>query len=312
MARGKKSNVFFDLVVVFSCIPWFISLPLAVVGYFVLSHYVGVMAIEKEMAISAPSAGVNPTLAVVKPGLIHLALTAAMYVLPLLLVISAAVNVFRSRNKERLLEKASSKEAINSMSWRDFEVLVREYFEREGYKTIDTGAGPDGGVDVRLSKDGKRYLVQCKRWRSVRVSVKVVRELYGVMAAESADGIFIVTSGVYTKDAESFAKGKPIELIDGAGLYRMIQKARRAEATQMQDKNIKGEGDEGATGSHSGPAVMDNSKSEMKIDVQHSVAPACPKCGDDMVERSAKRGKNVGQPFWGCKKYPSCRGVIYK
>lgn len=37
---------------------------------------------------------------------------------------------------------------------------------------------------------------------------------------------------------------------------------------------------------------------------------ACPKCGSDMVLREAKRGENKGQQFWGCSKFPSCRGVI--
>jgi restriction system protein len=37
--------------------------------------------------------------------------------------------------------------------------------------------------------------------------------------------------------------------------------------------------------------------------------PACPRCGKPMVLRTARSGKNAGQPFWGCSSYPQCKGV---
>ena len=37
--------------------------------------------------------------------------------------------------------------------------------------------------------------------------------------------------------------------------------------------------------------------------------PVCPKCGGRMVQRTAKRGDNAGKAFWGCTKFPRCRGV---
>jgi predicted RNA-binding Zn-ribbon protein involved in translation (DUF1610 family)/very-short-patch-repair endonuclease len=41
-----------------------------------------------------------------------------------------------------------------------------------------------------------------------------------------------------------------------------------------------------------------------------SESPRCPKCGSDMILRTAKSGANAGNKFWGCSKYPNCRGVI--
>ena len=37
--------------------------------------------------------------------------------------------------------------------------------------------------------------------------------------------------------------------------------------------------------------------------------PACPTCGSRMVLRTARRGRNAGNNFWGCSKYPSCTGT---
>ena len=41
-----------------------------------------------------------------------------------------------------------------------------------------------------------------------------------------------------------------------------------------------------------------------------SAKPACPKCGGEMVLRTASRGTHAGKQFWGCENYPQCRGVI--
>lgn len=35
--------------------------------------------------------------------------------------------------------------------------------------------------------------------------------------------------------------------------------------------------------------------------------PTCPKCGTPMVLRTAKRGNQKGEEFWGCQNYPQCR-----
>lgn len=35
----------------------------------------------------------------------------------------------------------------------------------------------------------------------------------------------------------------------------------------------------------------------------------CPRCGQTMVLRTAKRGPGAGEQFWGCKGFPACRMV---
>jgi Topoisomerase DNA binding C4 zinc finger len=35
----------------------------------------------------------------------------------------------------------------------------------------------------------------------------------------------------------------------------------------------------------------------------------CPRCNGRMVRRTARRGANSGQEFWGCSRYPICRGL---
>ncbi|WP_414931051.1 topoisomerase DNA-binding C4 zinc finger domain-containing protein [Vibrio europaeus] len=40
--------------------------------------------------------------------------------------------------------------------------------------------------------------------------------------------------------------------------------------------------------------------------------PICPRCGSDMKLRTARKGRNSGSQFWGCSKYPACKGTRNK
>jgi hypothetical protein len=39
-------------------------------------------------------------------------------------------------------------------------------------------------------------------------------------------------------------------------------------------------------------------------------SPKCPKCGVPMQKKTASKGPNQGQQFWGCANYPRCREIV--
>jgi len=208
--------------------------------------------------------------------------TTGQYLLPILFLIAAVMSVFRRRKRRQLLAGVSAApDALNAMSWREFEMLVGEAFRVQGYSVVETGGSADGGVDVVLRKDSEKYFVQCKQWRASTVGVPIVRELYGAMAAHGATGGFVVTSGRFTKPASEFAEGRNVTLIDGPQLHAMIQ---RVSQNSLAAKNA-------AT-----PIVSAGS-------------PACPTCSKPMAMRTARRGPKTGQRFWGCTGYPTCTGT---
>lgn len=188
----------------------------------------------------------------------------------------APIAYFKSRHRRKLVETRVSLESIKEMDWRDFEMLVGEVYRRQGYLIKESGGGgADGGIDLVLTKAGERIIVQCKKWKSSTVNVSLVRELYGVMTAESATGCIFVSAGSYTRDANEFARGKPIRLVDGIELYEMVKSINR---------------------------------NDFRIRESQSVSTKCPICGSDMVLRTAKKS-NAGQKFMGCSRYPKCRGT---
>jgi restriction system protein len=193
---------------------------------------------------------------------------------------SALFSFFRNRRFDSRTDLAS----LNAMSWKQFEFLMADAYRRKGCEIEESlQKGADGGVDLTLRQGRHTTLVQCKRWKAGAVDVKVVRELFDIMTAEEADAGIVITTVTFTQPAREFAEGKPIELIDGKGLLELVR--------EVQTKPMSVE--ENAT-------VKDSSKDP----------PSCPNCGKAMVQRTAKRGSNPGQSFWGCLSYPACKGTL--
>ena len=281
MARKKQQSAFEDLIDIAAMLPWWVGILLALIAYVALHHYA---TAEIAPAASVGQLGTNVAN--------QLGKTLAMfgqYLLPIAFIIGAGISAYGRHKRAGLfasVQEGTPPSPLNGMTWQEFEMLVGEAFRRKGYTVAETGGGgADGGVDLVLKKSGDKFLVQCKQWKAYKVGVITIRELYGVMAAEGAAGGFVVTSGEFTQEAMSFAKGKNIGMIDGAELTTMIKSAQQQRQTAVVQP-----------APHSTPAA--------------SPSQDCPKCGGAMIKRVAKQGVNAGKAFWGCANFPQCRGVV--
>lgn len=183
---------------------------------------------------------------------------------------------------------------VDSLSWQGFERQLASVYRQNGWLVAETGGGgPDGGVDLRLFKDGRTILVHCKHWRTWKVSVRPIRELYGVMTAEGAHGAIFITSRAYTAEARKFAEGKPIELIDQDGFLSLVQQFHR----DLRD--------------HYGcvPPATPSGTIPAAGQENPQAPPECPVCQSPMKLRTSRKGARAGSQFWGCSRYPACRGT---
>jgi restriction system protein len=147
---------------------------------------------------------------------------AAIFLLP------AMLSLLGSFKRRKLLDRQSGLDSIRAMSWRQFEMLCGEAFRRKGYGVEETGFGDaDDGLDLILHKGDERVLVQCKRWRTFKVGVEEIRELYGILAADPADRAVFVSTGSYTAEARTFAKDKPLQLLDGHALLDLVREVQK-------------------------------------------------------------------------------------
>lgn len=58
------------------------------------------------------------------------------------------------------------------------------------------------------------------------------------------------------------------------------------------------------------PIPMHDPEPPAQVAPDVTESPRCPKCGSEMLLRTAKSGANAGNKFWGCSKYPNCRGMV--
>lgn len=285
MARKKSSPAedFMDLV---ALLPWWVGVALAAISFLVLHG----------LANQPSPAGITPGQMgqFVTRSLVGSLALVGQLVVPVLCLFGALGSYLRRKRRVQLVSDvatARSADALNGLSWREFELLVGEAFRMQGYEVCELGGQTaDGGVDLELRKGRELFLVQCKQWKAFKVSVTVVRELYGVMARRGAAGGYVITSGTFTADATDFARGTNIRLVDGNQLFGLLQQARRQTSQATASRTV-------------------HAQQHDAVNSTQDAAPQCPLCRSLMVRRTAKKGQTAGSQFWGCARFPDCRGT---
>ena len=286
LRRGKKTG-FSQTLNVMARFPWWANALAALLSYLIL-HGLSQFFASRLAAPLAQGRG-GPLAAAWGPRLdesVGYELSDIFqYILPPLFVWGALYSATRGRQARVLVAQTQGSLArIHDMSWQQFERLLSQVFREQGYRVQETGGGgADGGVDLLLSRDGERTLVQCKHWKARQVGVTVVREMYGLLVAHGAKRVKVVTSGYFSAEAHRFAQGKPIDLVGRAELAQWL-------GYLVDDQRVE------ETAPSSDSSVPDST-------------PLCPQCGQLMRRRQAKTGSGVGQPFWGCSQFPRCRGT---
>jgi HJR/Mrr/RecB family endonuclease len=122
---------------------------------------------------------------------------------------------------------------LRLLSAEEFEWLAGETFRREGWRVRETGRqdAPDGNIDLELTREGQRKIVQCKRWESWLVKVDEIRRFAGTLFAEGLPGTagIFVTLSDFTEQARAEAQKTGITLFNGRDMYSKVEKARRPE-----------------------------------------------------------------------------------
>lgn len=160
-------------------------------------------------------------------------------------------------------------------------MFCKIYYESVGYRVTKTKAGADGGKDLLLYENDSELpcaLVQCKSRAHRDIGVNYVRELLGVMTSEKVNKGVLITNSRFTREAIEFAKIHPIELINIYKLSSLVHELGVEKRLKLVEF----------------------------LESTDFTTPTCPNCEVKLVERIRKKGKDIGQKFWGCKNYPKC------
>lgn len=146
-------------VTVFSRLPAWACLGLALAAWFAFKALVSYCS-------SPPPAGAPP-LDGMGRRILATPFLFAQYGIPGLLVVSALIGATTRASRRRKLAEAMAfpLTTLEALSWREFEQLLADAFRQQGFAVTEgRGRGPDGGVDLRLRRDGQVHLVQAKHW----------------------------------------------------------------------------------------------------------------------------------------------------
>jgi hypothetical protein len=114
----------------------------------------------------------------------------------------------------------------------EFERATAEVLNKHQFNPRVTPGSGDGGIDIEVTRNGLKGVVQCKAHVAC-AGPHVVRDLYGVIHHSGADFGIIVSRGGFSRGAVDFAREKPILFVDTSDLIAMQE--GRASAFSRKD-----------------------------------------------------------------------------
>ena len=236
-----------------------------------------------------------------------------------------------------------SPSALRRLGSGEFVRVIERAFESRGYHVIDrglSGARGDGAVDIELRRGRETYLVHCRHWKASKVGVEAVRDAHALVDHRRCKGGFLVTTGRFASDAKRYARGLPVELVDGALLVSMMDRpgmspaaafavpaadpaptVRRPVEWSPESVLVPMPADlvtelsslppsmRSAGPQSQGHAVAARVPAD-KVDAPATLAtPSCPMCSASMVLRTAREGRHAGRGFWACSRRKECKGI---
>lgn len=128
--------------------------------------------------------------------------------------------------KEEFLLKGdlnSKQNSFNSLSGTEFELLLVRLFESMGLIVEHCGKAGDQGGDLVINKDGKRILIQAKRYTN-SIGNSAVQEAVAAKKYYDCSKSVLIGSAEFTSGAIELAKVNNVRLLGKKELQELIQK----------------------------------------------------------------------------------------
>lgn len=107
----------------------------------------------------------------------------------------------------------------------------------------------------------------------------------------------------------TFKTAMPENVTYGFGYIRYIKSKKRIVLSPVEVKEIINKIETGRL-NPSFKTHREHITHVQKIKSEKQNGVICPQCGSLMVLRESKSGQNAGRQFWGCSKFPQCRGTV--
>ncbi len=205
-------------------------------------------------------------------------------------------------------------EFLMSLSPAQFEDAIAIMYRQLGYAVTQTAISNDFGRDAIVNKEGKKYLVECKRYAvDVPIGRPALQKFYAAMVGDKADGGFFITTSTFAHTAVRYAKDTNITCIDGRALSVLMLQAYPNDSESLYrvlccecGEKIMFDLNKPAQEKlcRNGHKLLNDLDAELFSPSLVAGIPVCSRCGKKMRIVTGRRGK-----FWGCSGYPKCRSI---
>lgn len=109
----------------------------------------------------------------------------------------------------------------------DFEPFCADVFRNLGWSAEVTPPVRDGGFDLKLyDPQGVSFIAECKCYEPKhRVGRPIIQKLQGANTTVGAQGMMVITTSGFSRDAVTYANQVGVQLIDGDMLVRLCAQA---------------------------------------------------------------------------------------
>lgn len=111
---------------------------------------------------------------------------------------------------------------IDDLSGVEFENLLKEIFESQGYAVQLTKKSHDYGADLVLTKKEKVSIVQAKCYGK-NIGIKAIQEIISARKHYGASEMFVATNRYFSKDAMVLASEHDVKLIDRDVIVNLVR-----------------------------------------------------------------------------------------
>jgi len=160
-----------------------------------------------------------------------------LWILPFALIPALIERGFRFLERSR--DSKAGLNEIDKMSGKRFEQYLAHFFMNRGYRVELTPDTSDYGVDLILTRSGRKTAVQAKRWKD-NVGIDAVREVFSGKTFYKTDDAIVVTNSRYTENAKTLAKSAGVVLWDREKLRAEILKDQRQSSPADKAKTVSG------------------------------------------------------------------------
>jgi hypothetical protein len=194
--------------------------------------------------------------------------------------------------------------------------MAARLFRDLGYQVTQTPYSGDFGRDAIMKMNGKKYLLECKRYLVSAASRPEIQKFHSAMVSDRAAGGYFICLGGFTEQAITLARSVNIETIDTTRLLVLMDRAKWSAGDDQYKTFCSDCGKETTQYARSENAGRcPNGHKQRQLGLEQLIheppaqfpapPPICPQCHSRMRLWNKYSDKKM---VWGCERFPNCFG----